>query len=113
MMPVPRAMTDVLQSNLFRIPSKITSRFGKSFGAWQVRMQSARMLPSSLQGGFTGILIFHAPKLTLQTKRDLILYEILTAFRESELRFRALADHFPVLIWVTNAKSLPVKIEFG
>lgn len=42
-----------------------------------------------------------------QDRIDILNSNLYSALRESEDRFKELADNLPALIWVTNAKSLP------
>ncbi|NOV28778.1 bacteriohemerythrin [Methylomonas sp. ZR1] len=39
---------------------------------------------------------------------DILHSNLYSALRESEERFKELADHLPALIWITNAKNLPI-----
>jgi hemerythrin-like metal-binding protein/PAS domain S-box-containing protein len=39
---------------------------------------------------------------------DILNSNLYSALRESEDRFKELADHLPVLIWITNAKNVPI-----
>ncbi len=39
---------------------------------------------------------------------DILHSNLYSALRESEDRFKELADHLPALIWITNAKNLPI-----
>ncbi|WP_347987062.1 bacteriohemerythrin [Methylomonas sp. AM2-LC] len=39
---------------------------------------------------------------------DILHSNLYSALRESEDRFKELADHLPVLIWITNAKNVPI-----
>ncbi|MBD9355715.1 bacteriohemerythrin [Methylomonas albis] len=39
---------------------------------------------------------------------DILHSNLYSALRESEERFKELADHLPALIWVTNPKNLPI-----
>ncbi|MDT4288340.1 bacteriohemerythrin [Methylomonas sp. MO1] len=39
---------------------------------------------------------------------DILHSNLYSALRESEERFKELADHLPALIWITNSKNLPI-----
>jgi hemerythrin-like metal-binding protein len=39
---------------------------------------------------------------------DILQSNLYSALRESEDRFKELADHLPALVWVTNAKNVPI-----
>ncbi|MBS3963080.1 MAG: bacteriohemerythrin [Methylomonas sp.] len=43
-----------------------------------------------------------------QQKTEIMQNNLYSALRESETRFRQLADHLPALIWITNAKHVPI-----
>ena len=48
------------------------------------------------------------PEALKQRQTDIMQSNLYSALRESEVRFRALADQFPALIWVMNAKLMPI-----
>ncbi len=43
-----------------------------------------------------------------QQQAEIMQSNLYSALRESESRFRALADQLPALIWITNAKQIPI-----
>ena len=49
-----------------------------------------------------------APQSLEKEQTDIMQSNLYSALRESESRFRALADQLPALIWITNAKQEPI-----
>ncbi|WGS85461.1 bacteriohemerythrin [Methylomonas sp. UP202] len=48
------------------------------------------------------------PEALKQQQTDIMQSNLYSALRESETRFRALADLLPALIWITNAQHVPI-----